>query len=155
MPDHSRIWIYNSDRPFSADEKTFILENGKKFIGEWTSHGAKMNAQIDVVHDRFVVIALDESSAGASGCGIDKSVAFIRSISEHLKTDLFMRTTVFFMENNEIKSASLNHFWALRKAGNLDESTPVFDNTIQTLHDLRANWLVPFAKSWHQEMFAR
>jgi len=155
LPDSSRIWIYNSSRPFTEDEIIIIRNDGVLFIKDWTSHGALMMAQIDVLYDRFIVLALDESAANSSGCGIDKSVRFIKNIGEKINTDLFQRTTVYFRSSENLKSVPIHEFWAMKKAGIIEEQTIIFDNTIQTLGALRSKWEIPFCESWHQEMWSR
>ena len=114
-----------------------------------------MMAQIDVLYDRFLIIVLDESAANASGCGIDKSVRFIKDLGENLNLDLFQRTVVYFREQASIRSNPIHEFWAMKKAGLIDGDTVLFDNTIQTLGDLRNRWEIPFMASWHQEMWER
>lgn len=155
LPDSSRIWIYNTAGTFTEQEIDLIRRRGAEFLKDWTSHGAAMMAQMDVLHNRFVVLALDESAANASGCGIDKSVHFIKSIGAEINKDLFQRTTVFYKDSGEIKSSPIHEFWAMKKAEIIKDDTIVFDNTIQTLGELRNNWEIPFAKSWHQEMWMR
>ena len=39
LPDNSRVWIYQSDREFTAQEIDFISDKAKAFIESWTRHG--------------------------------------------------------------------------------------------------------------------
>ena len=77
MPPHSRIWIYQSNKEFSPTEAEDIKKKSEDFVEQWTSHNQFMNACIEIFHNRFIVICVDEKTAPASGCGIDKSVKFI------------------------------------------------------------------------------
>lgn len=155
MPDSSRIWIYNTNRSFSENELELIKTQAENFLKDWTSHGASMMAQLHVLYDRFIILVLDESAANASGCGIDKSVKFIKELGETLKTDLFQRTTVYYRQGDIIHNAPIHEFWAMKKAGLIFGDTILFDNTIQSLGDLRTKWEIPFKESWHQEMWVR
>lgn len=151
----SRIWIYQSERMLQPSEVTAITNKLESFIDEWSSHGQKMEATGEVFHERFVVIAADETKAAASGCGIDKSVHFMKELGANLKIDFFKRTQVIYREGAEMADSELNLFWAKRKAGLINDSTIVFDNTIRKVADLKNNWEVPFSQSWHAEMWLK
>ena len=155
LPDTARIWIYTSIQPLSADQQTQILSETKSFLDQWTSHDQKMHAGFEVRENHFLILAVDEAMAQASGCGIDKSVHHFQHLGQILGIDLFKRTEVFYMADNQIKSAPIHQFWAMRKAGIIDPATPVFDTTIKTLGDLNSKWLIPFEASWHQEMWSK
>ncbi len=155
MPDNARVWIYQANRALTEDEKSDILKSAQIFTDEWTSHGAQMDASVEVLHSLFLIIAADEAKALASGCGIDKSVKFVKDSGEKIGVDFFTRTTVIYFEGNEIMQSPLNVFWAKRKAGVITSATMLFDNTIKTVQELKTKWVKPFEKSWHQEMWAR
>ncbi len=114
-----------------------------------------MDATAEVFHHRFLVIGADENQATASGCGIDKSVNFVKSIGQTLHLDFFKRTQIVYWEDNELVDAELNLFWARRKAGLIQDSTIVFDNTIRKVSELKNKWKVPFSESWHAEMWLK
>ncbi len=155
MPGQSRIWIYPTERPITAEETQFISESAAVFVNEWTSHGKSMDASIELLHGHFLVIAADEAKAIASGCGIDKTVHFVQSIGKHLTIDFFKRTLVHFINGEEMQCDPLHVFWAKRKAGVVSGTTLLFDNSIRTATELSSKWLVPFEQTWHQEMWAR
>jgi hypothetical protein len=114
-----------------------------------------MDAAFGIYFDRLVVLAVDEQSASPSGCGIDKSVHKMKQLSDAMGVDFFQRTTVLFQHNDQWQEARLHEFWARRKAGILDENTPVLDTTIKTMEHLRSALVVPFGRSWHAEMWGR
>jgi len=155
MSADSRVWIYQADRKLSDAEVDYIELNGFQFIEEWSSHGANMDASIGVYYNRILVIAADESQAQASGCGIDKSVRFVKELGESLNMDFFQRTQVLYKDSNEILEKPIHEFWAMRKAGIIQDNTIVLDNTVKTVGDLLSSWEVPFKKSWHAEMWGR
>lgn len=155
MPDESRIWIYASNRPMTAEEVAEINLLLQNFIAEWSSHGKSMDAAGEVKYDRFVIIAADESKAMASGCGIDKSVRFMQDLGAKMNIDFFKRTLTHFIEHDEILQKELHEFWAMRKAGLIGDETVVFDSTIKNIQQLKSSWQVPFHQSWHAEMWSR
>ncbi len=155
LSGESRIWIYQCERALTADEESFVDSQISTFIDDWSSHGQKMDASAELFHHRFLVIAADEKQAMASGCGIDKSVNFVKTIGQELNLDFFKRTQIVYLEENELKDIELNLFWAKRKAGLVLDSTIVFDNTIRKVSELKNKWEVPFSESWHAEMWLK
>jgi len=156
MSDDSRVWIYQANRVLTPEEVEYILTLSDEFIRTWDSHGKIMDAAIEVFHNRILILAANEAQAQASGCGIDKSVRFIRTLGEQLQVDFFQRTQVLYRDaDGHLNEKPIHEFWAMRKAGMIDDDTIVIDNTIQTVGQWRAAWEVPFGQSWHQEMWAR
>src|SRR5690606_25110949 len=70
MPAHARLWVYKTPRDLGQAEQKLVLERGAAFTAEWAAHGAALDACVDVLHGRFMVIAVDEEQARASGCSI-------------------------------------------------------------------------------------
>ncbi len=110
LADVSRVWIYQSDKPFSASEATDIKNQIKAFCKIWTIHNQWLKADGDLLHDRFIVLMVDESQAGASGCSIDKSVHFIQSLESKFGANMFDRMTFAYQENGEVKTAHRDVF---------------------------------------------
>jgi hypothetical protein len=155
LPGHARVWIYQANRFLNESESKQIDEAIQAFIDRWSSHGQQMDASAAIMNDRLVVIAADEAQAAASGCGIDKSVQWMKELGSLMGIDFFQRTQVLFYENEELKEAPLHQFWAMRKAGLVGDDTLIFDNTVKNLAELRSSWKVPFSRSWHSEMWQR
>jgi len=155
LPDEARVWVYQSDRHLAEGEITDIRVGLSKFIEEWTSHGAQMDASFEIFHHRVLVIAADESRAAASGCGIDKSVNYVKSLGVHFGVDFFKRTLVLFLHQGQLSEAPLHEFWAKRKANIIDDATPVVDTTLRNVGQLRAGLLREFKESWHADMWGR
>ena len=80
LPDAARVWVYQSTRPFSEKETVVLKSQINGFVSEWTAHSQQLAAAGDVLMNQFIVLAVDEKQAGASGCSIDKSVHFLQSI---------------------------------------------------------------------------
>ena len=82
FPPDTRIWIYQSATILTAQQKSEIETKATFFIDDWTAHGKKLKATIEIFHNLFVVVFADEKQALASGCSIDKSLKFILSNKE-------------------------------------------------------------------------
>ncbi|HEV7230883.1 MAG TPA: ABC transporter ATPase [Bacteroidia bacterium] len=154
MPPHSRIWIYQSNRELTQAEEASILRQADGFMEEWTSHGSKMSAALEIRHHRFIIIALDEQTAPASGCGIDKSVRFIQNLEKEYGISLLNRMNVAWKDNERIQSATLTEFESLLKKGLLNGSVRVFNNLIETKELLESKWCVPASESWHSRLLS-
>ena len=88
LPDTSRIWLYASSRRFSAAEQLVIREALQDFCGGWATHGKEMPSSFEILHEQVLVMAVDESQLGASGCSIDSSVRALQSLEQTLGVDL-------------------------------------------------------------------
>jgi len=155
MPEQARVWIYQADSFLSETLEHDVLERLQTFIAQWTSHGASMDASAAIFHHRLIVIAADEQQAAASGCGIDKSVHFMQALGQELGMDFFQRTTVIFGHDQDWREAPIHQFWAMRKAGQVNDQTLILDTTVRTLGELRSALVKPFAESWHKDMWGR
>lgn len=153
LPDHARIWIYQANRVLTSEEVTRIKETMRHFIQSWSAHGAALTAEYAVVNGQFVLLAVDEEKALASGCSIDKSVHLMKSLGEELGINFFDRMQTAFVQDGEVKVVGLHQFWAMRKAGLINEETMVFDNLVKTVGEFKGKWLIPFGQSWHAEMW--
>src|ERR1044071_6201503 len=129
LPLYSRIWIYQANRALNEDETGIINEKTKAFLEGWTAHDKMLKASFEVRYNRFLILMIDEATAGASGCSIDKSVHFIQSLESLLdkKLSFFDRTLFAFKENGIIKALSKNDFEKSLAAGELNDQTIVFN----------------------------
>lgn len=154
LPSHSRVWIYQSDRPLSRTEQSFLNDHMSAFVKEWNAHGQQLSAGFDFLHDRFLILAVDEKQAAASGCSIDSSVAAIKALEKEIGVDFFNRQLVAYeTEDSAIEVKPLHDFWALRKAGVVNDETVVYNNLVKDLEEFNSSWRTSFGKSWHAEMF--
>lgn len=150
LPDSARVWIYQSDRPFTDDEVSVIRSQVNSFINEWTAHSQQLAAAGDVLFERFIVLAVDERQAGASGCSIDKSVHFIKGVESQFNVALFDRMNFAFLQDDEVAVLPSSDFTQLYASQGLHEDTLVFDNLIQTIGDMKRGWIKPLKLSWHK-----
>lgn len=148
MPAHSRVWVYKSSRAFSSAESKMILSNGIEFIDSWTAHGSQMQAAIGIEADRFIIIAADEQATGATGCSIDASVQFIKSLEHELNTTLTNRMFLVYEGANGTSSCSLNELPTLITEGILTLDSLVYDDLIASIDDYRTRFKIPLRESW-------
>ena len=150
LADHSRVWIYQSNRPFSEREQIVLTSQLNAFVQDWAAHGRDLLAAGTVLLDQFIVLAVDERQAGASGCSIDKSVNFMKELAAQYDVSLFDRLTFTFLKDGQVQTAASSDFKRLYTEGSISEDTLVFDNLVSNVSDLRTTWLKPLASSWHK-----
>ena len=149
FPDESRVWIYQADRPFDEGEIMQINNEIDAFCKQWTSHNNDLRAIGGVMHDQFIVLVVDETQASTSGCSIDKSVAFVKSLEQKYNRNLLQRDRVAWLDENEqIHTMPLSELAEAVKKGQLDMETRVFDNLVANRRDYISRWTVPLGKSW-------
>lgn len=148
LPGHARLWVYKAPRDLGQAEQKLVRERGAAFTSGWAAHGAPLDATVDVLHDRFVVIAVDEEQAKASGCSIDKSVGFIKQLEHDLNLMLTDRMFVVYEQEGRTASARLQQLPQLIAEGTITPDTIVFDDLVSTVGDLRNRFRVPLRASW-------
>ena len=153
LPDTARIWIYQASVELSEPQQQAIRAELESFIAQWAAHGTDLTAGFDILHDRFVVIAVDESQHAATGCSIDKSVHLMLGLEQKLNVCFTDRKAIAYVVQSRITTSPMHEFWALRKAGRITADTVVFDNLVKTLGEFKREWQKPFGQSWHQTMW--
>ena len=149
----ARVWIYMADRELTPNESEFALTEAQKFVSQWAAHGAKLAATADVKHNRFIVLMVDESQAGASGCSIDSSVHFIKALGSHLKVDFFNRLLMAYQkEDGSIATIPQAKLETLYKDGTITENTLVFNNLVQNKAAFDQEWQVPLKDSFYMRL---
>ena len=88
MPDYSRVWIYQAGRSFSQAEKELVTNRLTAFCNGWNTHGNGMPSSFQILDDQVLILAVDESNLGASGCSIDSSVKALRELENTLGINL-------------------------------------------------------------------
>jgi hypothetical protein len=149
---HARVWVYQSNRPFSESETQQIDNQLVEFVKTWASHQNKLAAAGEVLHNRFVVLMVDEQLAGASGCSIDSSVRFLKQLEQQYQVNLFDRFVFSYLDGEEAQSVDSGTFADLYRQGKINDETLVFDPLVQNKAALDAQFIKPLGKSWHKRM---
>lgn len=144
----SRVWIYQSNRPFTLEEENKLSHQLKQFTSNWTAHDDQLKADSEILFNRFIVFAVDEDVASVSGCSIDKSLHFIKQAEKDFNIFLLNRQLIAYKENDKILSCPLNSFIKLYKDGKLTDETIIFNNTVDTLSTFQTMWEIPLKNSW-------
>lgn len=152
LPDSTRVWIYQANQPFKEEDIPEIRREAQAFAQSWISHNRQLRAHADVLHNRFIVLMVDESQADASGCSIDKSVYFLKQLQAEYGVDLFDRMAFSFKDGEEVFTVPREEFARLYQEGRINDHTLVFDTLVSTKEELDQKWLKPLSQSWHKRM---
>ena len=148
LTGNGRVWIFTSNRKLTTREVDEINAKFDVFCEDWSAHGSQLKASFQIFNNQILVLGADEDFEPASGCSIDRSTAIFQEIDQTLQIDLFNRLNLAFKENGEIvivRMADIQSAYDLKK---ITDSSTFFDNSVNTLQDIRTRWKMPFSKSW-------
>lgn len=152
LAPQSRIWIYQSNKEFSAAQVLTFEELKNVFLQNWESHGSSVNGKMEIVHNRFIVVAINEADEKSCGRSVDASIRFIKELEQELDLTLLNRMLVAYKKNEKIFSCSIGEFEAMAKTGEVDKNTIVFNNTVHSLAEFESSWESTVEKSWHKQL---
>jgi hypothetical protein len=154
MPPEARLWIFAAERPLTAAEQERLLGPVDEFLNHWKAHGAPLAAARDLRHGQFLMIAVDESTAGASGCSIDAMTRVLAGLEREMGLELVNHSPVLYRTPGGVARVDRPSFAARARQGEVSPDTIVFDNTLTRVAELRDNrWEVPARQSWHRRAF--
>src|SRR5437879_10794469 len=124
--EQSRVWIYQSDKELYDEQVKQLVDQLNKFAAEWTAHNHQLKAKAEVRYNRFLILIVDESQAGASGCSIDKSINFMKKLEQQFNIRLFDRFNFAYRDGEKVLSLPRHEFEELLKTGKINTDTVVF-----------------------------
>jgi hypothetical protein len=153
IPDDARVWIFPLAHPLSSAQLGVLTGALNVFLGEWNAHGAAVDGAYFVSHSRFLVVAADPNSAQVSGCSIDSLFKLVHSTLEKLQLEMADLSDVYYLDGRDVQQVSRAEFKQLASDGVVTPATQVFDTSIQTVAEFRANkWVVKRSDSWHERL---
>ncbi|MBC8985885.1 ABC transporter ATPase [Pedobacter sp. N36a] len=150
----SKVWVYQSNRAFTETEANAIQQKLNDFTANWKAHGHQLAAKALVLYNFFIVLTVDEASAGVTGCSIDASVRVLKEIEQEYGIDLFNRFNMAYKIDEQVIVTNKEDFETLVSIKKVTPETTVFNNMVQTLEEFQTKWEVPFEQSWHSKVFA-
>lgn len=153
MPSHARVWLYASDRAFSAQEERAINNLLADFVSQWNSHGNPLTAAFAIIDHQLIILAVDESVTAPSGCSIDKSVALLRRIEAQTGTVLLDGGRVFYQSDNGLEVLRLPQIKQAVETRRINENTLILNMQAKSLEEARCNLWIPAAGSWMARYF--
>ena len=155
LSDAARIWVYQVSRPLEQEEKATMLQKVQGFLGQWTAHGNPLQCSTEILYDQFLILAVEESLQGATGCAVDASVQFIRGLEQAFQVDLLNRTHIAFRRGEANSVVPLGQLKEKIQQGAILGDMLTFDNTITKKEELVGRWLIRAEDSWLGKYFHR
>ena len=153
LPEFARIWAYQAERQFTPDESKKIHQTLEEFCKGWNSHGNLMPTSFQVVDNQIVILAVDESQLGASGCSIDSSVKTLKILENQLNINLTDQGKVSFKrQGGRIYTSSALGIKSKVNNGEITSDSLVINPMIRTKKDLERIW-IRANESWLNKYF--
>lgn len=148
-----KVWVYQAPFSFTEQQIKIVQEKLHGFVQEWSSHGAMLSAEAEILKNQFILFKVDESYVAASGCSIDKSVAVIRELESLLNCSLTDRAKVAFDIDGAIEVVDFKEIKQKVEAGIITPTTYMYNNTITTLKEFEETWHIQAQNSWVSRYF--
>ncbi len=150
LPESSRTWVFSADQSLSRSQSAQLLNAVDEFLAGWKAHGSPLTVDRDWREDRFLTVAVDQSTAGASGCSIDGLFRVLKSIEGRVGASLVGSGKIFYRDAaGVIQSVNREDFVKRATKGSITMDTVVFDPTVTSLGEWRAQFQTDVGHSWH------
>ncbi|MEP7320738.1 MAG: hypothetical protein ABI761_02425 [Saprospiraceae bacterium] len=148
LPEDARIWIFSIDGEMQADKHSALKEALKDFILDWTSHQQSLKASASIIDDRFIIIGLDQSQYGASGCSIDKLMRLIQNLELKTGLSLLLKNKIAIQHLDKVQWKTVAEIKQAKMEGTLDEESVYFDTMIDSVFLFKNHWIKPLNEGW-------
>jgi hypothetical protein len=153
LPDASRVWIFGSDRPLSEEGTTALLKGVDEHLANWKAHGEPLTVGSQFRDNRFLVIAVDQSTAGATGCSIDGLFRVLQGMEPKIGASLVGGGKVFYRDSQAaVQSTTRDQIPSLVQSGAITKDTVVFDTSLTDLGAFRSGFEKRAKESWIKGM---
>ncbi|WP_111671550.1 hypothetical protein [Algoriphagus litoralis] len=153
MPDYSRVWVYQADQKLSESDEKLIRNRMRSFCESWNTHGNLMPTSFEIVDEQILILAVDESNLGASGCSIDSSVRTLRELESQLNINLTDQGKISLKRpTGELQVIAALGVKSKVTSGQIDQETEVINPMIRVKADLQNLWQ-PVRNSWLNKYF--
>lgn len=155
LPDQARVWVFPLANALDQDSESALNQALKEVITNWKAHGSKVQGGCSITYHRFLIAAADEEVTNVSGCSIDSLVKGVKDAASKAGAHLADDSHVFYRDiNRNIIQIERDTFRTLVANGIITPATTVFNNTVQTLSDIRhGRWECSAKDSWHARAF--
>ena len=144
----NRVWVYLSDKAFSAGQLTDLRADVEAFLKEWNAHGTSLESSFEILKDRFIIIRADEEKFSASGCSIDKQLRFIKEVEQKYGVSLLNRLLVAYEGTSGLKVVQANSIPSLLAGGELNGDTIVYNVGVGNDAEFKSSFAIPLKQSW-------
>ena len=153
LPDDARVWVFGTDRALSATEAARLLDVVDAHLARGAAHGTPLASARDWRGDHFLTIAVDQRTAGASGCSIDALFHQLQDLERSLGASIVGGGRIFYRDaTGAVRATDRSAFGELADRSELTLDTTVFDPTVTTLGSWRSGFERRASESWHAQL---
>lgn len=153
LPDSSRVWVFGADTPLTDEGTTQLLDEVDHYLTDWKAHGAPLTVAREWRDNRFLVVAVDQNTAGATGCSIDGLFRLLQDAEQKLGASLVGGGRVFYRDDHAaVQSVARAAVDGLVTDGSISKDTVVFDTTLTDLGTWRACFERRAKDTWVKEL---
>ncbi len=155
IPDSARVWVFGSDTPLDETGTTALLKGVDEHLADWKAHGAPLTVAREWRDGRFLIVAVDQSTAGASGCSIDGLFRVLQQLERAIGANLVGGGRVFYRDDTSaVQCVSRGAVAQLAADGAITKDTVVFDPAITDLGTFRSCFERRAKESWVAELIS-
>ena len=153
LPEDARLWVFGASDPLDATAADALLRVVDAWLDGWQAHGEPLTCARDWRDARFLAIAVDQRTAGASGCSIDALFRSLQQLERGIGTSFLAGGRVFYRGGDgQVQCVDRATWGARRREGDVGDDTPVFDTTLTRVGDYRAHFERQASTSWHAQL---
>lgn len=153
LPDSSRVWVFGADKPVPEDGIAQLLDEVDHYLADWKAHGAPLTVAREWRDGRFLVVAVDQSTAGATGCSIDGLFRLLQGAEAKVGASLVGGGRVFYRDDHAaVQAVPRAEVEGLVSSGAITKDTVIFDTTLADLGTWRACFERRAKDSWVKEL---
>jgi len=154
LPDAARIWVFVSADPLTPNQQAELARLLSAQLATWTAHRRELRVAYNLLHNRFVIVAVDESATAPSGCSIDALFNLMRNCGDAIGNALVDTADIVWRSPEGLHAETRESFNQLARSGRVDRSTVVFDRTVESIGNIRNGaWEKTVERSWHARAF--
>jgi hypothetical protein len=152
MPGQARIWVYQASRSLLAPELDQIEQILTQSCQNWEAHGAPLQASFEIKYNQVIIVAVNEAMNAASGCSIDASTRWFKSLGETLQVDFFSRDVAVVREE-QVELLALGQLKSAVETGLLTPEDQIITPLLQSVEQYRNQWLSTADQSYLKRYF--
>ena len=148
LPDHARFWIFTSNRFLTQEEIVLLKNELSLFVQKWTAHKQDLNASFSLMDDAILVVGVDESMTGASGCSIDSMTKEITRLAQQMNIDWLNRFSIVVKSSEGNRAINANDLKQLISEGKVNEETLVSNSLLNNFGEVKTHLYLPIKETW-------
>lgn len=141
FPDHSKIFLYQSNRALNSDEMKQLEEKLSNFTRDWASHGDQLMATAKVLNPYFSIVAVNDATIQPSGCSVDVLINLFKEEGKKMNINFLDRMRLTIKEGEELKQIDFSDLV------NHHGDTLIYDPVVSNLGEFRNEWPIPLKRS--------